>query len=94
MGVVCRFHGSASFKPRLICSFSATMSPITQCLKIKSFFWTREAEKAFKQIKTARSQSTSSSAAGFEKLFLVECDTNHVRIAAVPSHDGRPHDPF
>jgi hypothetical protein len=56
MGEVYSFLELAPFKHMFICNYSSITIPIMKCPEEATFQWTKEAEKAFKQIKTVMNQ--------------------------------------
>ncbi|PKU70598.1 hypothetical protein MA16_Dca008715 [Dendrobium catenatum] len=66
------------------------MSPITDCLKSKTFSWGDLQQQSFDSIKHALTSAPVLAIPCFDKLFLVETDASSTGIGAVLSQEGRP----
>ena len=82
------FHGLASFYCRFIKGFSNIMSPITDCMKQWEF--TKDATKAFKEVKQKMTKAPIMRLPNFTKPFEVECDASGIHIGGVLSQECYP----
>ena len=77
------FHGLATFYRRFLKNFSATMAPLTDCLKSEKFQWTPTATKAFAKIKRMMTEAPIMRLPDFSKAFEVTCDASGLAIGGV-----------
>jgi hypothetical protein len=86
------FHGLARFYRKFIKYFSGICAPMMDTVKkkLKSFKWTKEAERSFNTLKGKITERPILVLPNFEKTFQVRCDASGVAIGAILSQDNRP----
>ena len=84
------FHGLASFYHRFIKGFSNIMFPISDCMKQGEFICTKDATKAFKEVKQKMTKAPIMRLPNFTKPFEVECDASGIHIGGVLSQERYP----
>ncbi|GJV41639.1 putative reverse transcriptase domain-containing protein [Tanacetum coccineum] len=85
------FHSLASFNKRFILNFSSIMAPLIDCLKRKSFVWTKEAELAFQVVQEKLTTTLILVLPDFSKVFELHTDASKVAIRGVLSQDKVSH---
>lgn len=79
-----RFMGMATWYSRFIPGFSDLAAPITDLnKKNKKFAWTKEADEAFRKIKTAIVEAVTLANPDFTKPFYIHTDASDFAIAGV-----------
>jgi len=85
---VRQFTGMASWYRRFIPNFATRMQPLTSLLRRRTKFeWTKEAERAFEDIKSCLITAPILSCPDYTKRFTIACDASGVGIAAVLSQE-------
>lgn len=87
---VQRFQGLASFYQRFIQQFSTIMAPIIDCMKSRSFSWTKEVKEAFKDIKRCLTNALIFVLLDFNIPIELHVNALKTRIGIVMSQEGRP----
>ncbi|GJR26703.1 putative nucleotidyltransferase, ribonuclease H [Tanacetum coccineum] len=78
------------FLGRFISNFSSIMALLMDCMKGKSFVWTKEAESAFQVVKEKLTTTPILVLPDFSKVFKLHTDALKVAIGGVLSQGGRP----
>ena len=84
------FHGLASFYRWFIKDFNSMMAPITECLKGRSFEWTKAAQRAIEEVNQKLCQAPVLALPNIDDLFEVECHASGVGIVVVLIQSRRP----
>nr|GEY48208.1 hypothetical protein [Tanacetum cinerariifolium] len=66
------------------------IAPVTECMKGGHFTWTKEADKAFSELKQRVTQAPVLALPNFEEVFHVECDAFGLGIEGFLSQNQRP----
>nr|KAJ0207671.1 hypothetical protein LSAT_V11C500277160 [Lactuca sativa] len=84
------FHGLASYYRRFIRNSSSIIALMTECMKGGKFFWTKEVENAFEELKRKVTKVPVLVFPNFNEIFQVECDTSGLGIGGVLSQNKKP----
>lgn len=79
------FHGLLSFDRRFIHNFSTIVAPITDCMKVGRFSWSKEVTGAFEAIKVKQTTTPLLVLPNFTQPFELHCDASKVGFGAVLS---------
>ena len=66
------------------------MFPIIDCMKQGEFVWTKDAVKAFNEVKQKMTEALVMRLPDFTKPFEVECDASGIGIGGVLSQERHP----
>ncbi|PKU63286.1 RNA-directed DNA polymerase [Dendrobium catenatum] len=84
------FIGLANFYRRFVRGFSILVSPLTDCLKSKTWHWNQEQQTSFDNIKAALTSAPVLAIPDFHKPFSVDTDASAIGVGAVLSQEDRP----
>lgn len=83
---VRQFVGTASWYRRFIPDFATRLYPLTQLLrKNQKFSWTKQAQRAFEDIRSCLVKAPILTCPDFSKEFIISCDASGVGLGAVLS---------
>lgn len=88
-----RIMGMSSWYRRFIRNFSDITSPMTELLKtkkMKNFVWTKEADEAFRKLKTALVSAPVLTSPDFNKQFTIQTDASDTGLGAVLTQGDGP----
>ena len=81
------FLGLTRYYQKFIASYGAVASPLTALLKKEAFSWSKDAERAFLDLKRALMPAPLLQLLDFSQKFVVDCDASGSRFGAV-LHQG------
>ncbi|KAF3675302.1 hypothetical protein FXO38_04813 [Capsicum annuum] len=82
--------GLTGYYRKYMSSYDAICRPLTNLLKKDAFIWNKEADIAFKALKTAMFSTPVLILLDFAKEFVVETDASHYGIGVVLMQKGKP----
>ncbi|WKA03429.1 hypothetical protein VitviT2T_021537 [Vitis vinifera] len=82
------FLGLVGYYRRFIKDYGKISQPLTDLLKKNSFFWNKEAEDAFNNLKTTMCRALVLVMPNFQKEFKIECDAAGGGIGVVLLQEG------